>query len=516
MRIQTAVLLALTVSATVAKAILGLEENQIAPSPGAIQASVNATSISNIMQTFVPIMAYFALNNHTFDIDVHEKSWLYSFDFNSMHIIEAGGFTTKIFEYLPGTDILHVQIGGVNVSSTIDADLKAIEVINFKSSGVNITNLNLDIKLRSTTPDNLHWDLIETVAVTFDKVDISMASPALDYLVKLSSSIINKVIKSVVVPAAEGYFTNIVKNLNTMIANEGPMDFEVPLGSDNKTALNLTMTTAPAMVAGSDLIVINFDGLVDKMVGVSNKELRGDIAEYAPRLQHSNSEQFWIHEDTFNSVIKNANSMLFPMDLTTDNIVNEFFTAIPELKAYYGDSAKGSVALNMHAGLAGKAVTFDMENGVTVGAGATTTVDFTVTNSTNADALALRFSSKVVMNSPSYLKNLVLFPSVSDIECSGTRLTHSFIDLKLNATDLNTKFSEIINKASKDFNANLKMGFPLANLNPQLGMLGGILKNTTMSTQVTNGYMNLGFEMQADLPNAMAPVETGYELKFLE
>ena len=345
------------------------------------------------MQTFVPIMAYFTLNNHTFDLNIHESSWLYTFDFNQMHIIEASGFTTKVFEYIPGTDILHVQIGGVNVSSTIDADLKALSVIPFKSSGVNITNLNLDIKVRSTSPDNLHWDLIETTKVTFDKVDISMNNSILDKLVKLSSSIINSVIKNVVVPAAEGYFNDIVKNLNTMIANEGPMDFEVPLGSDNKTALNLTMTTAPAMVAGSDLIVINFDGLVDKMTGVSNKELRGDIADYAPRLQHSNSEQLWLHEDLFNSVIKNANSMLFPMDIASENIVAEFFKAFPELKAYYGANATGSVVFNVHSGLAGKTVTFDMVKGLTFGEGATTTVDFMVTNSTNAATKALSFSS---------------------------------------------------------------------------------------------------------------------------
>jgi hypothetical protein len=234
MRIQSAVLLALTVSTTIAKAVIGQEEGQIAPSPGAIQASVNATSISNIMQTFVPIMAYFALNNHTFDFDIHEKNALYSFDFNSMHIIEATGFTEKVFEYVPGTDIVHVRIGGVNVSSLIDANLKALTIIPFKSSGVNITNLSLDITVRSTSPDNLHWDLIETTKVTFDKITISMENDFLNYIVKMSSSIINMVIKDVVVPLSEGYFNDIVKNLNAKIANEGPMDFEVPLGSDNK------------------------------------------------------------------------------------------------------------------------------------------------------------------------------------------------------------------------------------------------------------------------------------------
>jgi len=36
-------------------------------------------------------------------------------------------------------------------------------------------------------------------------------------------------------------------------------------------------------------------------------------------------------------------------------------------------------------------------------------------------------------------------------------------------------------------------------------MIGGLLKNSTMSMQVTDEYMMMGFEMQADLPTAVAP-----------
>ena len=250
----------------------------------------------------------------------------------------------------------------------------------------------------------------------------------LDDLVKLSSSVINLVIKNVIVPAAEGYFTGIVKNLNKMIANEGPMDFEVPLGSNNMSALNLTMTTAPALKEGSDLIVINFDGLVDKLTGVSSNELRGSNQKYAPRLQHSDSEQIWIHESTFSSVVENANGMLFPIDLASVNNQKEFYSAFPELDAYFGNST-GFVRISMIADKNEQPVTFDMKNGLTLGSGAKTQVDFIVTNATNVNQTALSFVSNVVLNSPTYLKNFVLFPSISNIESSGTKLTHSMIDL---------------------------------------------------------------------------------------
>lgn len=60
--------------------------------------------MNNIMQTIVPIAAVFGLNNKTFDVGIHDKNILYDFDFNSIHIIEAAGFTEKVFEYIEGTD----------------------------------------------------------------------------------------------------------------------------------------------------------------------------------------------------------------------------------------------------------------------------------------------------------------------------------------------------------------------------------------------------------------------------
>lgn len=106
-----------------------------------------------------------------------------------------------------------------------------------------------------------------------------------------------------------------------------------------------------------------------------------------------------------------------------------------------------------------------------------------------------------------------MYPSISHIECSETKLINDAVGLNLNATELNNRLSGIINAASEDFNAQYKMGWPIANLNPQIGMLGGLLKNSTLSTQVTDGYMLMGFEMQADLPTAPEPEP--YELKFL-
>lgn len=150
----------------------------------------------------------------------------------------------------------------------------------------------------------------------------------------------------------------------------------------------------------------------------------------------------------------------------------EFFKTIPELNAYYGVNATGFVKVNMKSGTE-KPVKFDMEKGAIIGTGATTTVELLVSNSTNTNQSALIFSSNIVLESPTYMTKFMFYPSVSKINVANTRLTHNAIGM--NTTLLNDKFQEIMQASSLDFNSEYKSGWSIANLDPQLAMLGGLL-----------------------------------------
>ena len=65
--------------------------------PGALDLYLNATSINNLMQTFVPILSYYMLNNKTFTPDIHQSTILYSLDLDKIVLNNAYGFTTKEF-----------------------------------------------------------------------------------------------------------------------------------------------------------------------------------------------------------------------------------------------------------------------------------------------------------------------------------------------------------------------------------------------------------------------------------
>jgi len=249
--------------------------------------------------------------------------------------------------------------------------------------------------------------------VTLDNVNIEMDSAILNELVHLSSSIINHIIKADLLPMLEKQVDGIVAKLNAMVANEQPYDFEVPVEGLN---LNLTMTTAPRMKEGSDLIEIFFDGLFDMPKGAAQsfrQAYTGDITSYPPRLAHSNSEQFWIHEDTIDSMLRVAGATIFPLHYSDKTITAEFLSTFREVQAHYGADATIDFQLTLKDGGAAKPITFNRKHGVTLGGQngeITSVIDVIVSNSTTVNETALTFECNLESYFNFTLKNLIIYP----------------------------------------------------------------------------------------------------------
>jgi hypothetical protein len=125
-----------------------------------------------------------------------------------------------------------------------------------------------------------------------------MVSPALDLLVKESEGIINKIIKDMLPKIGKAIDQKVVQ-FDQFVAAATPYTFDVPLFGQN-AELNLTMPTSPKI--GNDLIEVFFDGLFDN-ADASAKVFNHSAVEYPVRFQHSHSNQFWVHETTFNSLL---------------------------------------------------------------------------------------------------------------------------------------------------------------------------------------------------------------------
>jgi len=342
------------------------------------------------------------------------KSTLYTFDLKDIHLNTVSGFSVKNMTYIDGTDKIQVKIGGIDINMDINAELRALKFIPFEASHVNVTNLTIEFVVESTSDDDVHWEIVETSKVSVGKVDIQMSNSFLNWLVKISSSVINTVIQDML-PKVGGIVDAEVDKINKMVANEGNYTFVVDaLGK--QFPLNLTMTTAPELEKGSNLIQLFMDGLFDIPEGqeVLSKYKVEVNHEYPPRFAHSHSEQFYIHESTVNSMMKVADESFFPYMVTSKNVTSQIAQMMPEIAEYYGKGVEIALGLTLMANNTAAPISFNATHGIVIGDmdGVLTKLDLICSNATTTNETAVEFAMNIESHVNMTMKDLVFFPTV--------------------------------------------------------------------------------------------------------
>ena len=124
--------------------------------------------------------------------------------------------------------------------------------------------------------------------------------------------------------------------------------------------------------------------------------------------------------------------------------------------------------------------------------------EFTMSVLCNGE-VAFTLSNNLLVEARTNIFNFMVFPNIDTVKVSGTKMladnigmfTHDF-DIIMNLV-LKSASAGINHK----YNAN---GFPLANLNPTLGLLSGVLQKFTVSPLKFDQFLLFGFSMYADLP----------------
>jgi len=388
-----------------------LPVENVTPAPGALSMSLNTTSINNVMQTFVPILSYYMLNNKTIETDIHESSLLYKFDLDSIHLDTVDGFTTKVFEEVPGTDKIFCHIGGVNVSMDLNGSLDALHFIPLDASHVDLYGVDLQFTVESTSDDKVHWALVETTKMSFKSMKITMKNSFLQKLVNLSSSIINALVKDMI-PQIEKAIDAKVKAFNSMIAMEGPTTFVFPVADvkGDEINLNMTMTTAPDIKVDGNLVNLYFNGMfVDPQVTAS----LSDVKSYPPRIAHIQSEQFWIHEAMVNGLFQDVGDKLFPVAVSNSDISAQMAQVFREITVYYGADVQIALEVSMDTADP-KSIGFSTVDGITFGANTpiVSTIKMICSNATTHNETAAEFQTNLVAKLNLTMEDFVLFPSV--------------------------------------------------------------------------------------------------------
>lgn len=425
---------------------------------------------------------------------------MYTLTLNSVKILNTGGFTEKILDYDPKTNNIHIRIAGINLETLVDADFKALNIIPFQSTAMNVTNMTIDFKVAAQTkPDGVHWHMNETAKITIGDISIKMKNGFLDRLVRFNRKLINFAVNNALVPYLEKLLTAEVELVNKMVAGEGSYTFYDQIFGGENAGINLTMTTAPQVVGKSDLVKIFFDGLYIPRKGsgiVSAVDFHSNLKTYPPRLQHSLSQQFWINQDVFNSLMEINKDAFFPQTFNSSSVSDAIYKAFPTLQNNCnGSPAAVAYSLEKSGSPTHQSIIFNSKYGIILGG-----QDFDVRSTIDIQCKGqdiFSFNSKVqtVMNVT--MSNFVLYSSITDQTIFDTRLTKGDLDPSGMYSDQLTAIAAAVQDS---FNAQYAKGWALSHIDPRFAMAAGLVKNTTLSPFVTDGWMLAGFEMNDDLP----------------
>lgn len=393
----------------------------------------------------------------------------------------------------PGTSKLHLSISGVDLQAHVNGGLKlvGVQLIKLEDSAVNITNITLDVVLEGTPDaDQLHWSLADQANIHFGGFKLEMKNKFMQWLVNLNSGLIAKVVNSELkkVPQSiDKYVQNLDANIKT--EEQNPFYFVVPVGKKG-AALNLTMTHAPE--SADNLVKIFFDGLFLK-----NNETFTTSEGIAtpPRLAHNNSEQVWLHQRMINTLLDNNHDKIYPLHLKADSFVKEQF---PQIVEKYGEDC--TVTVDVDVDTHGDFVSLNKLTGWSI-EDRTATITFVVENKLGRNEIAAQFQVNLSQGLDLTIYEFVAFPKVKSARVDeGEKILVNNINLP--EGEYNVQIASILNQSAQVFNKAMEGGWPLANLNPQLGMLGGLLKKFTVTPHYFDEFLFVGFSMYADMPTS--------------
>lgn len=205
-----------------------------------------------------------------------------------------------------------------------------------------------------------------------------------------------------------------------------------------------------------------------------------------------------------NSLLDVADEKLFPMTIDDQSITAQLKQVFPELTAYFGKDYTLKLVLNAKATDGAKWLSISKDSGFKIGGD---NIDFSFdlicSNATAQDKLAATIAMKLDINTQTNIFAFNVFPMIGDVAVRGAYVKTDNIGMY--AHDYNRLFTSVLKNAAVDMNTQFnENGWPLANIDPTIGMLAGLLQEFTVSPSKADGFVMLGWSMYADMPTLVA------------
>jgi hypothetical protein len=217
------------------------------------------------------------------------------------------------------------------------------------------------------------------------------------------------------------------------------------------------MTQAPDLTT-QDLVKIYFNGLILEN-GNTSQSIEGIVAP--PRLEHSLSEQLWVHEKMIDSLVDAAADTIFPLEVTDESVINQLKQVFFEIPAYYGKDVVMSLKVNMQTDGV-QQIKFDSNRGIILGDrdNVITTIGIVCSNATTSNQTAVELTMNLEASLNASIFNFVLFPHVDQISISNAAMTVNNVGMY--SHNYNLLFTNILKNFANDLNMKYTNGFPFA------------------------------------------------------
>lgn len=198
------------------------------------------------------------------------------------------------------------------------------------------------------------------------------------------------------------------------------------------------------------------------------------------------------------SLFEVAGAQLFPYPMATPEVSTYINEAFPEIKTAFGKDATAMMEITIDTNEKDPIKVSAKEGLVIGGSQVKATVSLLASNKTAKNQTAATFSMDFEMHANSTIQAFVAYPDIKSIYAQNVKVVKD--NIKLGAHQYNLVFTALFEHMTSDFNKQYSAGYPLANIDPTIGMLSGLLNNMTVSPYYADGFMYAGFSMYADLP----------------
>ena len=164
----------------------------IEPLPGSMAASLNVTSLNNILQLAAPLAANKLLDGHTYEINYQKRGFagVYNIDIKDISFITVDGFDVREVAFKEGTDTLVATVGGINVNATCNAKVSGLWVVKAALEAFTVENITMQLELSTTSDDQVHWQLQEVTRLSMKDLTLTMDSEFWQILVDKNMNLI--------------------------------------------------------------------------------------------------------------------------------------------------------------------------------------------------------------------------------------------------------------------------------------------------------------------------------------